>query len=74
MPFEVKSIYGMENEAGAQEGQADIGDDDDDEEATCKVCLFEPKDTLLMPCGHFCVCKGCADLLKQKTPLCPMCR
>ena len=56
MPFEVKSIYGMENEAGAQEGQADIGDDDDDEEATCKVCLFEPKDTLLMPCGHFCVC------------------
>ena len=58
----------MQDDAGAEEGEADLGDDDD-EEATCKVCLYEPKDTLLMPCGHFCVCKGCADLLKQKTPL-----
>ena len=64
MPFEIKSIYGMEKEHEAVEGEAAIGDDEDDEEATCKVCLFEPKDTLLMPCGHFCVCKGCAELLK----------
>ena len=54
----------MEKEHEAVEGEAAIGDDEDDEEATCKVCLFEPKDTLLMPCGHFCVCKGCAELLK----------
>ena len=65
----------MENEHGAAEGDVAVGEgDDDDEEGTCKVCLFEPKDTLLMPCGHFCVCKDCANALKEKSPLCPMCR
>lgn len=74
MPFEVKSIYGIEKEHGVQEAEHAVGEDDDDEEQLCKVCLFEPKDTLLMPCGHFCVCKGCAEQLKSKSPLCPMCR
>ena len=61
-------------EEGAEEGEAAVGEDDDDEEVTCKVCLFEEKDTLIMPCGHFCVCHDCAEQLKKKNPLCPMCR
>lgn len=36
----------------------------------CVVCLVEPADHVLLPCGHVCVCKSCADLLKT----CPMCR
>ena len=36
----------------------------------CVVCLVEPADHVLLPCGHVCVCKACADLLKT----CPMCR
>jgi hypothetical protein len=71
-PFELKSIYGLENEGDAEEGEMHI--DDDDEDNLCKVCLDEEKDTLIMPCGHLCVCKDCSIMLKEKNPLCPMCR
>ena len=35
--------------------------------------MEEPRDTILLPCRHLCVCSGCFDLL---TPLdrCPVCR
>ena len=36
----------------------------------CVVCLDQPADHVLLPCGHVCVCKGCAALVK----ICPMCR
>eukprot|EP01060_Flectonema_neradi_P020942 TRINITY_DN2843_c2_g1_i1.p1 TRINITY_DN2843_c2_g1~~TRINITY_DN2843_c2_g1_i1.p1 ORF type:complete len:485 (+),score=102.53 TRINITY_DN2843_c2_g1_i1:76-1530(+) len=36
----------------------------------CCVCLEEPKNTVLMPCRHLCVCSGCAQILTQ----CPLCR
>jgi hypothetical protein len=75
MPFEIKSIFGLGKEEGATEAEQAIGnEDEDDEEKCCKVCLFEEKDTLIMPCGHFCVCHDCGEQLKQKNPLCPMCR
>lgn len=62
MPFEIKSIYGLGKEEGATEAVQAIGnDDEDDEEKCCKVCLFEEKDTLIMPCGHFCVCHDCGE-------------
>ncbi|KAK7493127.1 hypothetical protein BaRGS_00015648, partial [Batillaria attramentaria] len=36
----------------------------------CKVCLTEPIDTILMPCGHLVVCETCARNVTQ----CPLCR
>ena len=45
--------------------------DDDD---TCVVCLTENKDTVVLPCRHFCLCAGCAQLLRTQTNKCPICR
>lgn len=42
----------------------------DDLHKLCVVCLLEPADHVLLPCGHVCVCKRCAALVKT----CPMCR
>lgn len=39
-------------------------------ENECVICLCVPKDTVLVPCGHFCVCSSCA----ANVPSCPMCR
>ena len=36
----------------------------------CVVCLVNRADHVLLPCGHVCVCKGCASLLNR----CPICR
>ena len=41
-----------------------------EEQRLCVVCLDKEKDTILVPCGHFCVCKRCAAQLSS----CPMCR
>jgi len=36
----------------------------------CCVCLEVPKNTVLMPCRHLCVCNECSQILTQ----CPLCR
>ena len=42
---------------------------------SCIVCLDEPKQVLLLPCKHLCVCNSCAVILQQQPPfLCPICR
>ncbi|KAG8341786.1 UEV domain [Trypanosoma vivax] len=46
------------------------GDDPDcEDDSQCIVC-FGPKDTILVPCGHYCFCISCAT----NVPLCPLCR
>lgn len=43
-------------------------------DSTCVVCQERPRDHLIAPCHHFCVCKPCADKLRSTHPSCPMCR
>jgi hypothetical protein len=38
----------------------------------CVSCIAAPKDTVLAPCGHKCVCSPCAAKLRPQ--LCPICR
>jgi hypothetical protein len=48
---------------------------DDAEETMCVVCFDAPKDHLVLPCKHLCVCEACAEqLTKTRTPMCPVCR
>ena len=47
----------------------------DAEETVCVLCLDAPKDHIITPCGHQCVCGACAEMLKRvKSPTCPICR
>ncbi|ORX49690.1 hypothetical protein BCR36DRAFT_412664 [Piromyces finnis] len=51
----------------------------------CVICLSEPRNTVVLPCRHLCVCQDCADILCNQsrqdsrssylsTPRCPICR
>jgi hypothetical protein len=73
----------MQNDALlAQQMQAQLGvppaaraPQSDAEETQCVVCFDAPKDHLIVPCGHMCVCEACAEqLTKTRTPMCPVCR
>ena len=77
LPYEIKSIYGMANEVAegedAEEGEAAV-DVKDDGQKECLVCLDEDKDTVIMPCGHLCVCSDCGKGLVKNKHVCPICR
>jgi hypothetical protein len=48
---------------------------DDDAEDQCVMCFDAPKDHIILPCYHVCVCEACASLLTQMDkPTCPICR
>jgi hypothetical protein len=62
-----------------QQVQAELGSGSGtskpDEESQCVLCLDAPKDHIITPCGHQCVCGACAEKLKGvKRPACPICR
>ena len=40
--------------------------------ADCVVCLTNPRNVILLSCGHVCVCADCAEMLPSNR--CPMCR
>jgi len=40
------------------------------EHSHCVICLDPPPQICIDPCGHFCMCQGCASKVEQ----CPLCR
>jgi hypothetical protein len=42
----------------------------DAEETMCVVCMDAPKNRVVLPCMHTCVCKACAQLLRDRCPVC----
>jgi hypothetical protein len=47
----------------------------DGAEGKCVLCFDAPKDHIILPCFHMCVCEACANLLTQmEKPSCPICR
>ena len=54
-----------------------IGDDQEteDESKTCCVCMSNQKRCSIQPCGHYCLCIGCANqYIQDKLTSCPVCR
>ncbi|XP_072043058.1 mitochondrial ubiquitin ligase activator of NFKB 1-like [Amphiura filiformis] len=43
-----------------------------DDTNVCVVCMSEPRDCVLVDCGHVCVCRDCAQELNPYQ--CPICR
>ncbi|KAK2163673.1 hypothetical protein LSH36_75g04037 [Paralvinella palmiformis] len=46
----------------------------DNESNECKVCMNNAVDCVLYTCGHMCLCYECAQDIKNKHNLCPICR
>ena len=40
------------------------------EETQCVVCMDAPKNHVVLPCMHMCVCEACAQLLRDRCPVC----
>lgn len=40
----------------------------------CIICEDNEKSVVLVPCGHLCMCKQCADQLQNYNQYCPICR
>lgn len=45
-----------------------------DSSKECVICLAETRDTLALPCRHFCLCSSCAKALCNQSNKCPICR
>ena len=36
------------------------------------ICTCEPRDTMVLPCRHMCLCAECAQALRLQTNKCPL--
>eukprot|EP01061_Rhynchopus_euleeides_P005127 TRINITY_DN14375_c0_g1_i1.p1 TRINITY_DN14375_c0_g1~~TRINITY_DN14375_c0_g1_i1.p1 ORF type:complete len:352 (+),score=113.06 TRINITY_DN14375_c0_g1_i1:83-1057(+) len=71
----LEDIYGLEvAEEAAGAVTASIHDVEDEQDSACVVCMVEERDTTVMPCRHMCLCRECANHLRQATNKCPICR
>ena len=60
-------------DARRRQVQAELGSgtpQPDAEETMCVVCMDAPKDHIVLPCGHMCACGACAQLLRDRCPVC----
>lgn len=64
--YNVYDIFGVEAD--------DPSAIDSDIQASCVICMSEPRTTIVMPCRHMCLCEGCAESLKVQSVKCPICR
>ena len=48
--------------------------DDEDQCKECVVCNESRKEYAFLPCGHMCVCEGCAASIQGQDRKCPLCR
>ena len=40
----------------------------------CIVCMDANYEVVIVPCGHYCLCKDCASIIQGTTGICPICR
>ncbi len=43
-------------------------------DSECIICMDNTYEVILVPCGHYCLCKECATKLKLSHSNCPLCR
>lgn len=73
--FLLNDIYGIENKKEIRNAFTEEASLDNlDEDGSCVVCLSDPRDTIMLPCRHLCLCNACADKLRYQHGNCPFCR
>ena len=40
----------------------------------CIICLSNPIEWIIAPCGHKCICSSCGKIIKEKFKKCPICK
>lgn len=40
----------------------------------CLICLSNPRKTVILECGHICICQECANYVQESSQSCPVCR
>lgn len=65
MPYEIKSIYGLNQNEHIEGETIDIkGVAECENDKECTICLSVQADTIIMPCGHMCICYNCGKSIK----------
>lgn len=62
--YVIHDIYGIE--------QLKYGNTNPAEE--CVICLSAPRNSVVIPCRHLCLCNECAETLRYQSNKCPICR
>ncbi|XP_076661261.1 mahogunin ring finger 1 isoform X1 [Halictus rubicundus] len=70
----LQEIYGIENKNAENAKQQGSDEDTDDNGSECVICMYDVRDTLILPCRHLCLCNNCADSLRYQANNCPICR
>ena len=47
---------------------------EDEHDDTCTICMEAPKELVIVPCGHFNMCKTCTESVMKTSKKCPFCR
>ncbi|XP_022089304.1 probable E3 ubiquitin-protein ligase MGRN1 [Acanthaster planci] len=73
--YMLQEIFGIENKNSGEPGKTPEEDEfADDIGSDCVICMSDPRDTLILPCRHLCLCSTCADSLRYQASCCPICR
>ena len=59
VPYLIHDIFGVESSSGQE---------------PCVICMAEPRNVVVLPCRHMCLCIACADIYRVKSNKCPICR
>ncbi|CAL5223135.1 g5600 [Coccomyxa viridis] len=65
-------IFSHEHAAHTNEGLS--GEDNQQGDYLCVVCMENARKIVFCDCGHLCTCQGCAADIMAAGALCPMCR
>ena len=60
--YATRQIYGRDDGGGEDEG------------AECIICMTDPREYAVLPCGHFCLCASCQASMLRPNSTCPLCR
>lgn len=60
-----------ENTKGQRKAnRAKVPDENLPPEVRCIVCMENPREVILLPCKHVCLCEDCAEKINRKCPVC----
>ena len=66
--------YPVPGQGGEDTTEEEADPCEDKSRQLCVVCMTNCVDTVMVPCGHACMCHGCAKRVKETSGKCPICR